>query len=140
MDWYSAAITPYNCILVNTTIPLSCTNLASPVFALTITTAQILKINPLLSTTKTVAIQVGSNLLANTNYALQLHLLNVIPNIKKITPSIEIYTISSNGLIYEANSNFGAVVNNPPITNLMQVSILNTLSANSPGSISALKA
>lgn len=100
MDWYSSSTIPYNCILVNTTIPVSCTNLASPTFALTITTAQVLKFNPLLPTTKTVAIQVGSNLLANTNYALQIHLFNVIPSIQKISPSIEIYTISKNGLIY----------------------------------------
>jgi hypothetical protein len=140
MDWYTPPLTPYNCILVNTTIPISCTNLASPTFTLTINTAQVLKFNPLLSTANTVAIQVGSNLLANTNYALQLHLFNVIPNIQKISPSIEIYTISYNGLIYEANSNFGVVVNNPPITNLMAVSILNTLSANAPGSTSTLRA
>lgn len=50
------------------------------------------------------------------------------------------YTVSANGLIYEVNSNFGAVVNNPPINNLMQVSILNSLSSNSPGSTSALAA
>lgn len=50
------------------------------------------------------------------------------------------YTVSYNGLVYEANSNFGSVVNNPPITNLMVVSILNTLSANAPGSTCTLKA
>jgi len=50
------------------------------------------------------------------------------------------YTVSSNGLIYESNTNFGAVVNNPPNTQLMGVSILNDLSANSPGSLSTLKA
>jgi hypothetical protein len=66
MTWYSASLSPYNCILVNTSIPLSCTNLASPTFSLTITTAQILKFNSRLSTTRTVAVLVGSNLLANT--------------------------------------------------------------------------
>ena len=50
------------------------------------------------------------------------------------------YTISSNGLIYEANTNFGSVVNNYPNTNLMAVSILNTLSANAPGSTATLRA
>jgi hypothetical protein len=140
MDWYSASLSPYNCILVNTTIAVSCTNLASPTFSLTITTAQILKFNSKLPTTKTIAILIGSNLLPNTEYALQVHLYNVIPNIKKISPSIEMYTISYNGLIYEANSNFGAVVNNPQTTSLMGVSILNSLSANSPGSISTLRA
>jgi hypothetical protein len=140
MDWYSSSLTPYNCILVNTTITVACTNLVAPTFPLTITTAQILKFNSKLSTTKTIAILVSSNLLAGTQYALQIHLYNVIPNIKQISPSIEMYTISYNGLIYEANSNFGAVVNNPQITNLMGVSILNSLSANTPGSISTLRA
>lgn len=140
MDWYSASVDPYNCILVNSSISVSCTNLAAPSFPLTITTAQILKFNSQLVTTKTVAVLVNSNLLTNTVYSLQLHLYNVIPNIQKNSPSIEIYTISYNGLIYEANSNFGSVVNNPPITNLMGVSILNTLSANSPGSTSTLRA
>jgi hypothetical protein len=50
------------------------------------------------------------------------------------------YTVSYNGLIYEANPNFGAVINNLPLTNLMGVSILNDLSANSPGSTSTLRA
>lgn len=50
------------------------------------------------------------------------------------------YSISSKGLIYEANSNFGAVVNSLPINNLMAVSILNTLSSNAPGSTSTLRA
>jgi hypothetical protein len=140
MDWYTASLTPYNCILVNTTIPLSCTNLVSPTFALTITTAQILKFNSKLSTTKTVTVLIGSNLLANTEYSLQLHLYNVIPSIQKISPSIEMYTVSYNGLIYEANSNLGPVINNLPLTNLMGVSILNDLSSNSPGSTSTLKA
>lgn len=140
MDWYSANLSPYNCLLVNTTITISCTNLVIPTFPLTITTAQMLKFNPKLSTSKTIAILVSSNLLPDTPYALQLHLYNVVPNIQKISPSIEMYTISSNGLIYEANTNFGSVVNNYPNTNLMAVSILNTLSANAPGSTSTLRA
>lgn len=140
MDWYSTSLLPYNCIIVNSTINIACTNLASPTFPLTITTAQVLKLNPLLSTAKTVAVLVQSNLLPNTVYSLQLHLYNVVPNIQKISPSIEMYTVSYNGLVYEANSNFGSVVNNPPITNLMGVSILSTLSTNAPGSTSTLKA
>jgi hypothetical protein len=50
------------------------------------------------------------------------------------------YTVSADGLIYEANSNLGPVINNLPITNLMGVSVLNDLSANAPGSTSTLKA
>jgi hypothetical protein len=100
MDWYTTDLLPYNCIIVNSTIAVSCTNLAAPTFPLTITTAQILKFNPKLLTTVTVAVLVSSNLLAGTTYSLQLHLYNVIPNIKEISPSIEMYTISYNGLIY----------------------------------------
>lgn len=140
MDWYSTSLLPYNCILVNSSIAIACTNLAAPTFPLTITTAQVLKLNPLLATSKTVAVLVQSNLLPNTVYSLQLHLYNVVPNIQKISPSIEMYTVSYNGLVYEANANFGSVVNNPPITNLMGVSILNALSSNAPGSTSTLKA
>lgn len=140
MDWYSTSLLPYNCILVNSSIAIACTNLAAPAFPLTITTAQVLKLNPLLATSKTVAVLVQSNLLPNTVYSLQLHLYNVVPNIQKISPSIEMYTVSYNGLVYEANANFGSVVNNPPITNLMGVSILNALSSNAPGSTSTLKA
>ena len=41
MDWYSAALTPFRCIMVNTSIYLDCTNFATPTFALTITVAQL---------------------------------------------------------------------------------------------------
>lgn len=81
MDWYSTSLLPYNCIIVNSSINIACTNLATPTFPLTITTAQVLKLNPLLSTSKTVAVLVQSNLLPNTVYSLQLHLYNVVPNI-----------------------------------------------------------
>jgi hypothetical protein len=81
MDWYAAALTPYNCILINSSITVTCTNLASPAFPLTITDTQVLKFNSKLVTTKTVAVLINSNLLANTAYYLQLHLYNVIPSI-----------------------------------------------------------
>lgn len=100
MDWYADALSPYNCILVNSSITVTCTNLASPTFPLTITAAQVLKFNSKLVTSKTVAVLISSNLLAETAYYLQLHLYNVIPNIKKISPSIEICTVSYNGLVY----------------------------------------
>ena len=48
--------------------------------------------------------------------------------------------MSSTGLVYEQNPNMGSVINALPNTNLMAVSILNTLSANSPGSTSTLLA
>ena len=72
MDWYSAAVTPYNCILVNTSITTPCTNLASPTFPLTISAASLTAVNIILTTSKVVAIQLQSNLLPNTTYALQL--------------------------------------------------------------------
>lgn len=140
MDWYSSALTPYNCLMVNTSISVSCTNLNSPSFPLTITTTQIAKFNPKLTPSKTVALLVRNILLADTQYVLQLHLYNVIPNIQHMSPNIEMYTVSYNGLIYETNTNFGAVINNPPQTNLMTVSVLNDLSAESPGSSVTLRA
>jgi len=96
MGWYTTSLQPYNCILVNTTISISCSNLAS----IATLTAQVNQFNSLLSSTETIAVLINSNLLANTPYALQLHLYNVIPSIQKISPSIEMYTVSSTGLVY----------------------------------------
>lgn len=93
LDWYSVAsmnVKPYNCILVNTTIPITCTNLAT----LTTLTSHVLKINSKLTATKTISVQVKSPLLAGVKYLLQLHLFNVVPNIQKISSNIEMYTIS----------------------------------------------
>jgi hypothetical protein len=75
----------------------------------------------------------GSNLLPGTTYSLQLHLYNVVPNIEMISPSVEMYTVSTDGLVYEQNPNMGAVINAKPNTHLLTVSILNSLSANAPG-------
>lgn len=80
MDWYTSNLNPYNCILVNTSISVSCVNLASAT-TLPFTTSQIQKFNSLLDTAKTVAVLVSSNLLTNTVYSLQLHLYNVVPSI-----------------------------------------------------------
>lgn len=88
MDWYSSALLPYNCALVNTSISVRCTNFQNPTFALTASTSNFQKFNAILSTNKVVAVELGSNLLANTEYALQLHLYNVVPNIQKISPSV----------------------------------------------------
>jgi hypothetical protein len=41
LDWYSSALTPYECIMVNTSIVLTCTNFNAPTFDLTITVAQL---------------------------------------------------------------------------------------------------
>jgi len=140
LDWYTTDVTPRNCILVNTSIVTSCTNLASPTFTLTISASNLASFNSKLASNKVIAVQVGSSLSANTAYSLQLHLYNVVPSIEKISPSVEMYTMSANGLIYEENPNMGAVINSKPITNLMAVSILNSLAANYPGSSSALSA
>ena len=58
----------------------------------------------------------------------------------QISPSMEIYLINKDGLVYEENLNFGPVVYKPPQTNLLDVSILTDLSQNSPGTLSTLKA
>jgi hypothetical protein len=140
MDWYTGSLTPYNCLLVNTSIAVTCTNLAAPLFPLTVTTAQVTKYNAKITPSKTIAVLLSSNLLASTIYTLQVHLYNVVPNIQKISPSIEMYTVSANGLFYESNSNFGPVINNPPQTNLMATSVLNDLSTSLPGDSVTLKA
>ena len=142
MAWYTAAVSPLNCILVNTSILLNCTNFETPTFALTITTNNLLKFNDKMTTlkSKTMAILVNSNLAKGTNYYLQLHLHNAIPNIQKISNNIEIYTVSYDGLVYEYNPNFAAVINNVPNSNLMTVTILNDLSLNNPGSSSTMRA
>ena len=81
MDWYTSDVLPRNCILVNSSISTSCTNLASPTFALTVSAAQFSSFNSKLSTNKIVAVLVNSNLQVNTTYSLQVHLFNVVPNI-----------------------------------------------------------
>ena len=88
MDWYTSDLTPHSCQLVNTSIPITCTNFNSPSFTLSITTSDFARFNSIISPTKVVAIKLGSNLLASTTYALELHLLNVVPNIQKISPSV----------------------------------------------------
>jgi hypothetical protein len=83
MDWYSSALKPFQCIFVNTTINIKCTNFETPTFPLLITTAQLLLHNKYFNAAKTVAIDLGENntLLANNPYYLQIHYYNVIPNI-----------------------------------------------------------
>ena len=140
MDWYTSALSPHSCQLVNTSIPLRCTNFAAPTFTLTATTTDFAKFNSIFDTSKMVVIEIGSNLVHSTTYALELHLYNVVPNIQKISPSIEMYTMSASGLIYEENPNMGAVINSKPNTQLLAVSILNSLSATQPGTTSTLRA
>jgi hypothetical protein len=86
-------------------------------------------------------VDLASNLLTvDTEYELQITLFNPVSNIQKISPSIEFYIVSSTGLVYEENLNYGPVINKPVFTNLLGTSILNTLTANRPGTFSSLKA
>ena len=140
MDWYTSDLNPHSCSIVNTSISITCTNFNNPSFTLSIATSDFTRFNSILSPTKMVAIKLGNNLLQDTTYALELHLLNVVPNIQKISPSVEMYTMSATGLIYEENPNMGAVINSPPNTHLLSVSILTALSATSPGTTSTMRA
>ena len=90
--------------------------------------------------TKTVAVLLKNNLLNNTEYNLQLHLLNIVPNIRKISPSAEIYVVSKDGLVYEENINYGPAINRPPIDIVLTTSILKDLSSNKPGELETFKA
>jgi hypothetical protein len=38
MDWYTSAVLPYNCALVNTSISIRCTNFKTPTFTLAAST------------------------------------------------------------------------------------------------------
>ena len=96
--------------------------------------------NPQLPDDTTLVVKLHNTLEANnTEHHLQIALYNTVPNLKKISPSIEIYAINPDGLIYEENLNFGAVIYMPPITNLLDVSVLNDQSQNEPGQLSTLK-
>lgn len=70
MDWLSLAINPYSCLLVNTSISISCTNMATPTFTLGFSVATLQIANPQISSTKTVAIKLLNALPANTTYTL----------------------------------------------------------------------
>jgi hypothetical protein len=69
-----------------------------------------------------------------------LHLLNIIPNIRKISPSAEIYAVSKDGLVYEENINYGSAIHRPPIDIALETSELNDLSTNVPGELTTFKA
>ena len=68
-------------------INVACTNLNAPTFPLTITEAVLKLNNQYLTFTKTVAVLLKNNLVKNYEYKLQLHLYNIIPNIRKISQS-----------------------------------------------------
>jgi len=57
MDWLSSNIRPFNCLLVNSSINIRCTNLVTPTaFSLPFTNITLQNINPQISLTKTIAI------------------------------------------------------------------------------------
>lgn len=79
---------------------------------------------------------------ANVEYRLEIGLINVVENIKKISPSMEIYTIDNSGLIHEENLNFGPVTYKPPITNILGVNVytdINDIANGIPGKLVSLK-
>lgn len=78
MDWLSANINPYSCIMVNTTINIRCTNLNSPGFTLGFTTSTLTSFNPQISLTKTIVIELLSPLPAGIKYSLQIGLINLV--------------------------------------------------------------
>ena len=86
--------------------------------------------NSQLDTTRTLAILLEDGIAADTEYFLEFTLYNVVENLAKISPSMEVYLINVDGLVYEENLNFGSVVYKSPITALLDVSILNDLSTN----------
>lgn len=84
--------------------------------------------NPSIADDKTLVVDLGTNTLTkDTEYVLQVSLFNPVPNIQKISPSMEFYIVSKNGLVYEENLSYGPVINKPPFNNLLAVSILNDL-------------
>lgn len=143
MDWLSTYVYPYSCIFVNSTIDIRCTNMVPPTaFTLGFTTATLLNTNPQLSLNRTIVIELLDPLPPNVEYFLEIGLLNVVENMKKISPSMEIYTIDRTGLIHELNKNFGPVAYKPPITNVLGVTIytdINNLALGVPGKLVTLK-
>ena len=81
MDWLPSSIDPYHCIMVNETVSISCTNLASPSFTLTFTYATMLKHNAQLTDTTTLVVKLENILTANTEHHLQIGLLSDVPSL-----------------------------------------------------------
>jgi hypothetical protein len=127
MDWLTSSLRPYSCNLVNTAIRIRCTNLGTPDFGYSFTMATLLNFNSQLDSSRTMVIELldplPKNVGANAGYRLEFGLFNLVENIKKISPSLEMYSLSKNGLIHEENLNFGPVAYKPPITNVLGVSI-----------------
>ena len=142
LDWIDDPIDPHSCILVNSSKAIECTNLNNPDpdFDLAFSTDALLNHNDQIDLDRTLIVLLKDGLDPNVEYHLEFALHNLVENISKISPSIETYLINRDGLVYEENLNFGAVVYKPPQTNLLDVSILTDLSQNEFGSLSTLKA
>ena len=65
MDWLSSPINPFSCLLVNTTIDIACTNIGTPSFTLGFSIATLQVMNPQISSTRTLVIQLLDPLPAN---------------------------------------------------------------------------
>lgn len=142
MDWLTANINPFSCILVNTTINIRCANLNSSTFTLGFTTVTLTAFNLQISLAKTIVIELLNPLPAGVEYFLQIGLVNLVENLKKVSPNMEIYCLGNNGLVHEVNLNFGPVTYKPPITAVLDVSIyndINNLALGVPGAIVTMK-
>jgi len=96
----------------------------------------IASVNPNINATVTVLITTDTELMASTDYYLQIVLSNVIPSTSELSNSFEMYSVSWNSIIYEQNWNFGQVEYQSRQTNTLTVSMLSSLSAVLPGSTS----
>lgn len=129
-DWLTLPLNPHDCLLVNTTLDISCTVLDDSPSDFQ---AAIDTYNSQIDPDRTLVVTLTDGLVANTPYYLELTLHNQVENMAKISPSMEVYLLNKDGLVYQENLNFGSIVYKPPITNLLSVSILTSLSNNVPG-------
>ena len=100
LDWLALPIDPHKCLFVNSSLEIECTNLDSPDFTLPFSTDDLLIHNDQLDLDRTLAIKLVDGFLADTEYFLEFSLINLVENIAKISPSIEIYLINEDGLVY----------------------------------------
>jgi|688.fasta_scaffold283292_1 hypothetical protein len=68
MDWLSDIIKPYSCILVDSNISISCTNLDTPTFSLGFSVTTLRVFNPQIIANKTIVIKLLNPLPANQPY------------------------------------------------------------------------
>lgn len=132
---FTTTAIPISCnVLDNLNLTVStCVNLNTGGNAITITQAGVNSVNPNINAGKTVVLQFSSNLLAGTEYKLQIRTNNVLPNIGSITKSFEMYTITGTGVMIEENWNFGQVYLEPKQNVDISVLSRNSMVSNLPG-------